>query len=141
MSKVSFARLPYWFWMWAVLVGAVLLLRPALPVDETRYLAVAWEMWWRGSVAVPYLNGAFYDGKPPLCFWLMQLGWLVFGVNEWWARSLAPLFGLANLMLVAAIARRLWGPGQTAELAPAILAGSLWWSLLCASTMFDMLLG
>jgi 4-amino-4-deoxy-L-arabinose transferase-like glycosyltransferase len=141
MSKGLFIRLPVWFWIWAALVGAVLAMRPALPVDETRYLAVAWEMWWRGSIAVPYLNGEFYDGKPPLFFWLMQLGWRAFGVSEWWPRALAPLFGLADLVLVAAIARRLWGTRQAVELAPVILVGSVWWAFFCASTMFDIMLG
>jgi hypothetical protein len=54
MSKASLMRLPAWFWIWALLAGPMLVMRPALPVDETRYLAVAWEMWWRGSIAVPY---------------------------------------------------------------------------------------
>ncbi|VAW80265.1 Polymyxin resistance protein ArnT, undecaprenyl phosphate-alpha-L-Ara4N transferase; Melittin resistance protein PqaB, partial [hydrothermal vent metagenome] len=45
----------------AVLLGALQLwLRPLLPVDETRYLSVAWEMWWRGDFLVPYLNGEAY---------------------------------------------------------------------------------
>jgi 4-amino-4-deoxy-L-arabinose transferase-like glycosyltransferase len=142
MSRTFLKRLPAWFWIWAVLTGTMLAVRPALPVDETRYLAVAWEMWWRGSIAVPYLNGVFYDGKPPLFFWLMQLGWGLFGVNEWWPRALAPLFGLADLVLVGAIARRLWGAAHPAvTLAPLILLGSIYWALFCASTMFDVLLG
>jgi 4-amino-4-deoxy-L-arabinose transferase-like glycosyltransferase len=32
-------------------------LRPLLPVDETRYLSVAWEMWLGGNWLVPHLNG------------------------------------------------------------------------------------
>ena len=141
MSPVSLTRVPIWLWIWAGLVGVMLLLRPALPVDETRYLAVAWEMWWRESIAVPYLNGAYYDGKPPLFFWLMQLGWWAFGVNEWWPRSLAPLFGLGALLLVRAIAGRLWPNHAVRETAPLILLGSFYWAVFCASTMFDMLLG
>lgn len=119
----------------------MLFARPALPVDETRYLAVAWEMWWRGSIAVPYLNGEYYDGKPPLFFWLMHLGWWASGVNEWWPRLIAPLFGLGSLVLVRAIAGRLWGNHSTKEMAPLILLGSVYWAVFCASTMFDMLLG
>ena len=34
--------------LWAVLVLSALWLRPLLPIDETRYLSVAWEMWLRG---------------------------------------------------------------------------------------------
>ena len=51
----------------ALLISALLLaalqlwLRPLLPVDETRYLSVAWEMWSRGDFLVPYLNGEPYS--------------------------------------------------------------------------------
>ncbi len=119
----------------------MLAVRPALPIDETRYLAVAWEMWLRGSVAVPYINGAFYDGKPPLLFWLMQLGWAAFGVSETWARLVVPGFGLATLFLLRSTALRLWSDRDAASSAPWILLGSVLWAAFCASTMFDALLG
>ena len=38
-------------------------IRPPLPVDETRYLAVAWDMWLKGNYLVPHLNGAPYSHK------------------------------------------------------------------------------
>ncbi len=125
---------------WAFLVLGTLLTRPVLPIDETRYIAVAWESWWRHSIAVPYLNGAYYDGKPPLLFWLMQLGWEIFGLSDWWARLVSPLFGLANLYLTAGIARTVW-PGMGVDrLAPWLLLGALYWAVFSSATMFDMLL-
>ena len=42
-----------------LLVPLVFLL-PPLPIDETRYLAVAWEMRSTGEFLVPHLNGALY---------------------------------------------------------------------------------
>ena len=132
--------LPVWAVLWAVLVAAGLWLRPLMPVDETRYLAVAWEMWRDGNFLVPHLNGEAYSHKPPLLFWLMHLGWAVFGVSETWARMIAPLFGLASLALTAAIARTLW-PGETgiARTAPLILIGMVFFALFTTLTMFDML--
>ena len=59
---------------WAVLAVASIWLRPLWPVDETRYASVAWEMWLRGDFLVPYINGEPYSHKPPLLFWLIQLG-------------------------------------------------------------------
>jgi 4-amino-4-deoxy-L-arabinose transferase-like glycosyltransferase len=41
-----------------------LLTRSLIPVDETRYTSVAWEMWLRGDYLVPHLNGATYSHKP-----------------------------------------------------------------------------
>jgi 4-amino-4-deoxy-L-arabinose transferase-like glycosyltransferase len=131
---------PAWTGLWVVLMGVALATRPLLPVDETRYLAVAWEMWNTGDLLVPHLNGEPYSHKPPLLFWLINLGWAVFGVNEWWPRLVAPLFGLANLFLTAGLARRLW-PEETgyARAAPLILVGGLFWALFTTLTMFDMI--
>jgi 4-amino-4-deoxy-L-arabinose transferase-like glycosyltransferase len=131
----------YWAGLWLVLMAVALKFRPFLPVDETRYLAVAWEMWRDKNFVVPHLNGEPYSHKPPLLFWLMQAGWAVFGVNDWWPRLVAPLFGLGSLFLTALLARRLW-PGRTmvAVAAPLILLACLFWTLFTTLTMFDMLL-
>jgi 4-amino-4-deoxy-L-arabinose transferase-like glycosyltransferase len=124
----------------ALVLVATLFARPLWPVDETRYVAAAWEMWLRGDFLVPYLNGAPYSHKPPLMFWLMQLGWAVFGVNEWWPRLVAPLFAMGSLWLTALLARRLWPDTPArAELAPWIAFGALLWLVFSSLTMFDML--
>ena len=130
-----------WIALWALLLGAALWLRPLWPIDETRYLSVAWEMWSRGDPLVPHLNGLPYSDKPPLLFWLIELSWSLFGVNPWTARLIAPLFALASLFLAAGLARRLWpGPAgrDAARLAPAILLGTALWAAFGTLTMFDM---
>lgn len=125
---------------WAAVVAVALYTRPLFPIDETRYVSVAWEMWQRNDFLVPYLNGAPYSHKPPLLFWLMHAGWWMFGVNEITARLTAPFFGLLNLILLGPIARRLWperkGPQRKA---PLILMSFLLWTLFTTLTMFDML--
>ncbi len=130
-----------WATGWLAVVTAGILLRPHLPVDETRYLAVAWEMWRERSFLVPLLNGETYSHKPPLLFWLMHLGWSVFGVNDWTPRLVAPLFGLGTLALTGALAARLWpDDARAARLAPAILFGCAFFALFTTLTMFDMIL-
>ena len=94
--------------LWAVGVAGGLAARPAWPIDETRYLAVAWEMYTGGDLLVPHLNGNPYSDKPPLLFWLVNAGWRLFGVSEWWARLVPCLFALGSLLLTARLARRLW---------------------------------
>jgi len=127
--------------LWLIVMAAALFARPPLPVDETRYLAVAWDMWLDGHYLVPHLNGEPYSHKPPLLFWLINLGWWAFGVNEWWPRLIAPLAGLASLALTARLARALWpGAGAAERLAPPLLFGGLYWALFTTLTMFDMLL-
>ncbi len=126
---------------WLLLVVAALWLRPLIPVDETRYLSVAWEMWRNGDFLVPHLNGETYAHKPPLLFWLMQAGWWVFGVNEIWPRLITPLLSLACLYLVQLLAQRLW-PRQprVAATAPWVLFGSIVWLLFFTLVQFDLLL-
>ncbi len=132
--------LPGWSWLvvWGALVAAVLALRPLLPVDETRYLSVAWEMWRHGDWLVPHLNGAPYSDKPPALFWGILLGWRVLGVNLWWPRILPPLLGLGSALLLARLSARLGSePGDRRALP--FLSGLLW---VTYSTMvlFDTLL-
>ena len=54
--------------LWLLLILTSLVTRGFLPVDETRYVSVAWEMWLRHDFLVPHLNGAVYSHKPPLLF-------------------------------------------------------------------------
>lgn len=114
--------------------------RPLLPIDETRCVSVAWEMWQNGNLLVPHLNGIPYSHKPPLLFWLILAGWELFGVNEWWPRLLPPLFGLGCLSLTAVFARKLWpDKDDIAFTAPHILLGCILWTLFTTLVMYDML--
>lgn len=127
--------------LWAILTFVSLSFRPLFPIDETRYAAVAWEMWFRDDYLVPHLNGETYSHKPPLLFWLMQLSWWLFGVNDWSLRIIAPLFSLASLYLSQAVAKVLWPDrGNIAQLTPFILLGFFFWMVYGTLTMFDIML-
>jgi len=129
-----------WGVVWAALLAVALWARPPLPIDETRYLAVAWEMWSRGDLLVPHLNGAPYSHKPPLLFWLMHAGWALAGVNAWWPRLVPPLFALASLLLVLRLARLLWP--ERPEVGPRaawLLSGAFLWAVYATLLMFDPL--
>ena len=120
-------------------------LRPLWPVDETRYASVAWEMWLRGDFLVPYINGEPYSHKPPLLFWLIQLGWGLFGVNDWWPRLVAPLCALASVPLLLRLGRLLWPEAakqnDASRLLPVwVLFGTLLFAGFITLTMFDLLL-
>jgi 4-amino-4-deoxy-L-arabinose transferase-like glycosyltransferase len=117
-----------------------LLIRPIMPIDETRYLAVAWEMWSRQDFWVPYLNGEPYSHKPPLFFWLMHLGWAIFGVNDWTPRLIAPVFSLLSLWLVGRFAQLLWADLQLKRTVQWILGGFYFWMISSSLTMFDVIL-
>lgn len=140
MFRLLPARL-WIFLLWLILISVSLTVRPLFPVDETRYAAVAWEMWLSHDYLVPHLNGETYSHKPPLLFWLMTASWWLFGVNDWSLRLIAPLFALASLYLSALIARILWPERKTIEeLTPLILLGLFFWNIYSTLTMFDMML-
>ncbi|MBX3733477.1 MAG: glycosyltransferase family 39 protein [Verrucomicrobiae bacterium] len=125
--------------LWSIACVGGLLARPLLPLDETRYTAVAWEMFRDGQWLVPHLNGVPYHHKPPLLFWLMGAGWSVLGVHEHWARLVAPLLGLAALPLTARIGLRLWPDRPSvAALAPVLLAGTALFALFSSLIFFDL---
>lgn len=129
------------FVLWSSLLCVSLWVRPLLPIDETRYTAVAWEMWHSGDYLVPHLNGEIYSHKPPLLFWLMTISWKFFGLNDWSHRFISPLFALAILYMSRNFARHLWPDRKSLpDLVPLFLSGSLLWSLYSTLTMFDMML-
>jgi len=139
--KASFRHSIALISLWFFLVVVSLLSRYYIPIDETRYVTVAWNMWIRGDFLVPYLNDSPYAHKPPLLFWLIHLGWMVFGVNDWWPRLVPSFFALASLFLTIRIANLLW-PGRDAlsRMSSIILFGSLLWMVFLTATMFDMLM-
>lgn len=114
---------------------------PALPVDETRYLTVAWEMRTTGSWVLPTLNFAPYSHKPPLLFWLINASWSIFGVSVWPARLVGALAMGAVLASTHALDKRL-APGAGRGLAPGalMLLGLPLFVTLGFAIMFDMLL-
>jgi 4-amino-4-deoxy-L-arabinose transferase-like glycosyltransferase len=130
-----------WTCLWLLLVMVPLASRTFLQIDETRYVTVAWEMWLSGEWLVPILNGEVYHHKPPLLFWLIMIGWTIFGVNEWWPRLVPGFFSLGSLWLCVYLAGLLWPQlPAIARLTPFILLACLPWSLFTSAMMFDMML-
>lgn len=127
--------------LFALTALTLILLRPLMPVDETRYMAAAWEMRQGGSPWVPHLNGAIYGHKPPLLFWLINLVWAMGEVGNHAARLVGPAFAAASVALTGLLAQRLWpGRPERAGMAALILAVSPVWLLFGSTTMFDAIL-
>jgi 4-amino-4-deoxy-L-arabinose transferase-like glycosyltransferase len=133
---------------WAILGGvalvmlAMLALRPLLPIDETRYLSVAWEMHLSGDPVHLTKNGEMYTHKTPLLFVLINLVWLIIGVSEFAARLVGPACALGMIAGTGALARRLWPQAEGRDLrAMAVLAGFSVFLVYGSTTMFDALLG
>lgn len=120
----------------AIIASAALVTRGLWPSDETRLLAVAWEMWTRADWLVPRFNGVV-EPLAPLFFWVVHLGWRVLGEVEWWPRLVPVLFTLGSMLLTARIAVLLW-PGQPvlARHLPLVLVGSF--SVALSAVLFSL---
>ncbi len=129
-----------WRLRWFLLLLPVALFLPALPIDETRYLSVAWEMHAHGDYLVPHLNGATYSDKPPLLFWLINFAWLFVGIHVWVVRLGVLVASLASLTLFGRLVRRLDPDPELALRAVAILAGIACFAVFSSAIMFDVLL-
>ena len=127
-------------WLWLVLLVPVALFLPALPIDETRYLAVAWEMRVHGDFLVPHLNGAAYADKPPLLFWLINIAWTIFGVNVWSVRLGVLAASFTSVLLFEHLVRRLDSDAALARRAAFIFMSMIYFALFASAIMFDVLL-
>ncbi|MBI3545728.1 MAG: glycosyltransferase family 39 protein [Gammaproteobacteria bacterium] len=126
--------------LWLLVVAASLLARSAWPLDETRVLAVAWEMWLRQEWVLPRLNGQPYAQQAPLLPWLIQAGWFFLGVNDWWPRLLPGIFALTSLFVTNRLARLLWRENpNVARYAPLVLMGMFCWAFYETLALADML--
>jgi 4-amino-4-deoxy-L-arabinose transferase-like glycosyltransferase len=127
--------------LWSFLVFIGLISRSYFPTDETRYVTVAWNMWLSGDYLVPTLNDVAYSHKPPLLFWLINLGWKLFGVNDWWPRIVPSLFALASVFMTHRIASLLWpNQAQIQKHAIFILLSCGLWVVFSTALMFDMMI-
>lgn len=110
-----------------LVLGTSLATRALWPDLEGPPLAAAWEMWVGQQFLLPTVNGALTP-QPPLFLWVIQGGWAVAGVNEWWPRVLPALFMLLTLALTYRLARAFWpGAGVAARVAPVVLLGAAGW--------------
>ncbi len=114
---------------------------PAFPVDETRYLTVAWEMRHSGQWMLPTLNGEPYSHKPPLLFWLINLVWSVTGPSVGAARIVSLCVATAVFFLTAKFAKDLFPDNAlAARLTPLLLLASPPFMIYGNMIMFDFLL-
>jgi len=131
-----------WLFLVAVFGGlyaAAVIFRPVMPIDETRYLTVAWEMWLRHDWLAPLtVNFEPYHHKPPLLFWLINASWSIFGVNRWAAVIPVVLASMGSVALTIALCRRLF-PSLQAR-ASLVLIGSFAFVIYSTLILFDLTL-
>jgi 4-amino-4-deoxy-L-arabinose transferase-like glycosyltransferase len=68
--------------------------------DEVFYTQTAKEMAERQSWMTPYLFGHPQFEKPIFLYWLMRIGFFIFGINSFSARFFPALFGIIGVIAV-----------------------------------------
>ncbi len=115
--------------------------RPLLPIDETRYMTVAWEMFLRQGWLQPLtVNFEPYHHKPPLLFWLINLSWSVFGISRWAGLIPVVLFSMACVYLTGFLNKRLFPEIQDRQRVRLIMAGGIPFMIYGTLVMFDFML-
>ncbi|HVI53786.1 MAG TPA: glycosyltransferase family 39 protein [Luteibacter sp.] len=126
-------------WTWILVFALVAAMLPAVPIDETRYLTIAWELHRSGDLIGLTLNGQPYLDKPPLLFWLVDAMWFLLGQSLWAARMVAVAFAAGTIAIVASIERVLGGDdGTRSPVAAWILLPFILFDTFSGSVMFDV---
>ncbi|HEY9156300.1 MAG TPA: glycosyltransferase family 39 protein, partial [Opitutaceae bacterium] len=79
---------------------------PLVDRDEPRFATATREMMERHDWVVPTFNGAYRFDKPVLTYWLMRVGYSIFGVSEMGARLHAILATIALVLVTWWMGRR-----------------------------------
>ncbi len=121
-----------------VLFFTCIFLRPLMPIDETRYMGVAWEMWLKKGWFDPLtMNFEPYSHKPPLLFWLINISWGIFGVSRWAGLVPVMLMTFANIYLVGILYKKLF-PQSDAARVRWVMFGNFVFFFYGTLMMFDM---
>lgn len=133
--------------IWPLAVMAVLFLtaflyRPLLPIDETRYMTVAWEMRLHDGWLSPLtLNFEPYHHKPPLLFWLINISWSIFGISRWAGLIPIVLASTGVIFLTVRFIKMMMPDGAAEHLKiTLLLLGSVPFLIYSTLVMFDMTL-
>lgn len=132
------------FWLPLVMFSlymTAVLFRPLFPVDETRYMTVAWEMWLRHGWLDPLtVNFAPYHHKPPVLFWLINLSWAIFGISRWAGLIPVCLSALSCVYLTGRLGQRLLPSEHHRQHIWLLMVGSVPFLMYGTLMMFDITL-
>jgi hypothetical protein len=113
-----------WYGAAAVALAAILFLARlgarALWASEGRWAEVVREMVLSANYFWPTINGKLYYDKPLLSYWfIVAASHLTGGVNETATRLPSAIFGLAGVVLIIVVARRLYDRTSATCFSPA----------------------
>jgi 4-amino-4-deoxy-L-arabinose transferase-like glycosyltransferase len=143
MDRAAGPRAGRWLLVLLALLALVRLLSlpwyPLMDTTEARYADIARRMLAQDDWVTPWIrDGVPFWGKPPLSFWATEVGFSLFGVNEWGGRLPHYLMGVAVAALAWAQARAT--SQRAAWHSVALLSGSALFLVSSGAVMTDMAL-
>ncbi|MFQ3196480.1 MAG: 4-amino-4-deoxy-L-arabinose transferase-like glycosyltransferase [Paraglaciecola sp.] len=127
------------FWLLLVSCSLILLglgLRDPWPADEPRFALIAKEMVDSGQWFFPMRGGELYPDKPPIFMWSIALFYWLTGSITLAFLLPSALCGIATVMLVYDLGRRLWS-NQVGWYAALLLLLSLQFMLQAKTAQID----
>lgn len=107
--------------------------------DETFYGQTAKEMLLKGEWLTPTLYGQPQFEKPILFYWLIEISYKIFGINEFAVRFPCALFGFLGLVGIYLLGRLLFN-NRAGIFSAVVLATSLEYLILSVGCVTDMVL-
>ncbi len=107
--------------------------------DEVFYTQTAKEMAQQKTWMTPYLFGGVQFEKPIFLYWLLRIGFLVFGVNSFSARFFPSLFGILGIIAIYLLSAIGFKNQKKAFLAGLIMMSSGFYIGLSRSVFTDLI--
>ncbi len=78
---------------------------------ESKYIEIPREIIVTGDWITPHLDFVKYYTKPPLTFWVVAIGYKLFGIHIWVARAINILWAFLAAFLIGFISEQMFGKG------------------------------
>jgi len=112
---------------------------PLTDPDEVFYAETAKEMHAREEFLTPYIFGEPQFEKPPFYYWLVELSFRAFGINEFTARFPSAVFGIFGIIGIYLLGKALFN-ARTGFFAGIILATNVKYLILSRACVTDIVL-
>ena len=131
---------PVVFIVWLVfyMVGNNIL--PVTDPVESNYALTAKEMVLSGNWLSPQIYGTYWYDKPIMIYWLIALGFKLFGIADWVVRLPSTLFGALSVATMYQAIRSMSGRWVLGLIASSVLGSSLMFWTVAHGVVTDMVL-
>jgi len=107
--------------------------------DEVFYAQTAKEMARQHSWMTPYIFGQPQFEKPVFLYWLLRLGFIIFGINSFAARFFPALFGMIGIVAVYLLGRIGFKDSKKAFISAIVLMTSGLYTGLARTVFTDLI--